>query len=262
MDVSILIGVFFGLEGLFIGSFLNVVIDRLPFGKSLGGRSSCDNCGKRLSTIDLIPVFSYAWQRGKSRCCRKRLKTQYSLVEAATGLAFFVATTIFISHVKVLNVHSILALISLLIMVATSIAIAVIDFRHHIIPDELQIVLFIGVALYLLFTESFTVILVGQALIVALPILLLYLLTHGRGMGFADVKLQMTLGFWLGLIPGFLGMYIGFVAGALYGVSLMLLRKASRKSQIAFGPFLLLGAWTIFIWGDHITLFVKNLFRM
>jgi len=161
-----------------------------------------------------------------------------------------------------IDIVSLGALLGLLIIVASSIAITLIDFRNHIIPDELQLTLFLGVFLYQSCTNNLQVTLIGQALIVALPILLLYLLTRGKGMGFGDVKMQMTLGLWLGLISGFLGLYIGFLTGAVYGVILMLLHKAGRKSQIAFGPFLLLGAWIVFIWGDQITLFVRYLFRI
>jgi len=260
MSIEFLLSLFFALEG--IGSFLNVVIDRLPLGKSLGGRSSCDGCGRTLSFGELVPVLSYAFQGGKSRCCKKKLTLHYSLVEAVTGLAFFLITWVYLSRTPSVDIQNIGALFGLLIITASSIAITLIDFRHHIIPDELQLALFVGVTLYLVCLGSLQVALVGYALIVALPILLLYLLTRGKGMGFGDVKMQMTLGLWLGLIPGFLGLYIGFLSGALYGVVLMLLRKAGRKSQIAFGPFLLLGAWIVFIWGDHITLFVRNLFRM
>jgi leader peptidase (prepilin peptidase)/N-methyltransferase len=262
MPIIFLLSLFFALEGLVIGSFLNVVIDRLPFGKSLGGRSACDNCGRTLSFGELVPVLSYALQGGKSRCCTKKLTFNYSLVEAVTGLAFFLITWVYLSRTSSIDIQNFGALLGLLLITSASIAITFIDFRHHIIPDELQIALFVGVILYQVCTGNLQVALVGYALIVALPILLLYLLTRGKGMGFGDVKMQMTLGLWLGLIPGFLGLYIGFLSGALYGVVLMLLRKAGRKSQIAFGPFLLLGAWVVFIWGDYIILFVKNLFRM
>jgi leader peptidase (prepilin peptidase)/N-methyltransferase len=262
MVIVILFSLFFALEGLLIGSFLNVVIDRLPFGKSLGGRSSCDNCGRTLSFWELVPVIAYALQGGKSKCCKEKLKIQYSLVEGVTGLAFFLTTWVFLSRTSSVDIQNFGALLGLLIITASSISITLIDFRHHIIPDELQIALFVGVVWYLVCMSSLNVALVGYALIVALPILLLYLFTRGKGMGFGDVKMQMTLGLWLGLIPGFLGLYIGFLSGALYGVVLMFLRKAGRKSQIAFGPFLLLGAWIVFIWGDQITLFVKNLFRI
>ncbi len=261
MNIVFLLSLFFALEGLVIGSFLNVVIDRLPFGKSLGGRSSCDSCSRKLSFWELIPVVSYALQGGKSKCCKEKLKLQYSLVEAVTGLLFFCVTWAYLSRTSSVDIQIIGALLGLLIITASSIAITIIDFRHHIIPDELQIALFVGVVLYLLCTGNLQVVLVGYALIVALPILLLYLLTRGKGMGFGDVKMQMTLGLWLGLIPGFLGLYIGFLSGALYGVVLILLRKAGRKSQIAFGPFLLLGAWVAFLWNQELLRILVRVFR-
>lgn len=261
MSFALLFSLFFALEGLLIGSFLNVVIDRLPLGKSLGGRSSCDNCGRTLSLWELVPVISYALQGGRSQCCHKRLKLQYSLVEAVTGLSFFLVSFAYLSRSPILDIQNFASLMSLLIITASSIAIALIDWRHHIIPDELQLALFLGVVVYQFFTGNLQVSLVGHALIVALPILLLYLLTRGKGMGFGDVKMQMTLGLWLGLVPGFLGLYIGFLAGALYGVILLLLRKAGRKSQIAFGPFLLAGAWVTFWWNQELLHLLMRVFR-
>ena len=260
MEIITLISIFFALEGCIVGSFLNVVIDRLPRGESLGGRSSCDRCGRTLSVWELVPVLSYALQRGKSKCCKKKLKIQYSLIEALTGLCFFTITWVYLSRTSSLDLQNIGALLGLLIITACSIAITLIDFRHHIIPDELQISLFVGVIIYHVSLNSLHVMLVGQALVVALPILLIYLITRGRGMGFGDVKMQMTLGLWLGITKGFLGVYLGFLTGALYGIILLVLRKAGRKTQIAFGPFLLLGAWIAFVWGDTLVLVIRRIF--
>ncbi|MBP6994088.1 prepilin peptidase [Candidatus Woesebacteria bacterium] len=262
MEIIVLTSIFFALEGFIIGSFLNVVIDRLPLGKSLGGRSSCDSCGRTLSLGELVPVLSYALQGGKSKCCKEKLTIQYSLVETATGLSFFVVTYLYFIQVTSISARSLFGLIGLLVITSTSIAIALIDSRHHIIPDELQLSLFVGVIIYHLSLNSLHVMLVGQALIVALPILLLYLFTRGRGMGFGDVKMQMTLGLWLGLAQGFLGVYLGFLTGALYGGMLLALRKAGRKTQIAFGPFLLLGAWIAFVWGDSLIGLAKQVLRL
>lgn len=259
MDPQVLVSIVLGIEGLFIGSFLNVVVDRIPYGKSLGGRSSCDVCGNKLSPRELIPVFSYALQGGKSRCCKVKLKSQYSLVEAITGVLFFLTSYVFFSKGLVLNLVAIAPLFALLVTLSVSIAITIIDFRHHIIPDSLQVALFGGVIAYHLFQGTFQVTLFGEALIVALPILLLYLITGGRGMGYGDIKLQVTLGLLLGLTLGFLGLYLSFIMGALYGVYLMGIHKAGRKTHIAFGPFLLFGAWIVFWWGNAILKFAQQL---
>lgn len=251
--VSILfISLIFGLEGLVIGSFLNVVIDRHTLGKSLGGRSSCDICRRKLSPRELIPVLSYLIQGGRSLCCKKKLKLQYSFVEALTGLFFFTITYFFLSQSRVVDLTLFLSLVAILGAVSASIAISLIDFRHHIIPDGLQIVLFGCVLFYLVVSGGFQVKLFGEALVVALPILLLYLVTGGRGMGYGDIKLQVTLGLWLGLAQGFLGLYISFITGAVYGIILILRKSANKKSHVAFGPFLLLGAWIAFFMGDSI----------
>lgn len=262
MQTTLLLSLFFALEGLIIGSFLNVVIDRLPEGKSLGGRSSCDSCRRRLRVSELIPVFSYIFQRGKSTCCNTKLKVQYPLVETLTSISFFFVTYRYLSYETSYSPASILALLALLLIVAVSIVITGIDFRHHIIPDGMQICLLLGVILYHYFLGTLQVMLIGHALVVALPILFLYLLTRGRGMGFGDVKMQMVLGLWLGIIGGFVGLYLSFLLGALYGVALILMRKADRKSQIAFGPFLLMGAWISYLYGPTLTEFAKFMLRL
>jgi len=260
MDVVLPISVFFGIEGLFIGSFLNVVIDRLPEGKNLGGRSSCDYCKRTLSIFELIPILSYAFQKGKSACCKTQLKIQYSLIEATTGILFFLSTYLFLSSYSTWSPNIIGAIISILIMISASIVIIMIDFRHHIIPDSMQLTLFIGVIAYHLFSNSLQVTIIGEALVVALPILLLYLVTGGKGMGYGDIKLQMSLGLLLGIIKGCIGLYIGFIIGAVYGMILIIFRKAGRKSHIAFGPFLLFGAWISFWWGDILLQYIRMMF--
>jgi leader peptidase (prepilin peptidase)/N-methyltransferase len=130
----------------------------------------------------------------------------------------------------------------LLLMAALTVVISVIDIKHQIIPDELQLVL-LGLAFVHIFLLGTSLLQVALSLLVPLPILLIYLVTRGRGMGFGDVKLEVGLGLWLGLGRGLLGIYGGFLIGAVYGVILMLLKKAKGKTHIAFGPFLLLGAW-------------------
>ncbi|HNQ31041.1 MAG TPA: prepilin peptidase [Candidatus Woesebacteria bacterium] len=250
------------LQGLIIGSFLNVVIDRVPLGAHVRGRSHCDGCGRTLRIMELVPIFSYIWQRGKSTCCRAKLSLQYPLVELATGASFALVTYWYLTGYAIIIPTRVLSLFGLLIVTASSIAITIIDFRHRIIPDSLQLALFVGVLIFHLGMGVLSVDLFGQALIVALPILILYLVTGGGGMGFGDVKMQMTLGLWLGLWQGLLGVYIAFLVGAAYGVMLMLLHKANRKSHIAFGPFLLFGAWMMFVWGAQIMRLAQNIMRM
>lgn len=329
MAIELFFCFFFGVQGLIVGSFLNVFIERSPQGKSLSGRSTCDGCSRKLSAYELIPVVSYLWQRGKSVCCNKPLSIQYPIIEGVTGLLFFALTYFYFTYVTgdIAIVH-IISLIGLLVALTATIAIIVTDFRTHIIPDTQQVLLLFGSVVYLItfygygfqdllvgliflvlvyvfaeliarlnkvaiilfaFTTLFTVIMsfvyilrgflptevsyVGvdiafqittfastypflmrllEGVLTCYPILLMYLVTKGKGMGFGDVKLQFLLGVLLGLGMGFVGLYVGFVLGALYGAVLMILRRANRKTHIAFGPFLLFGAWIAFFFGDNI----------
>lgn len=260
MDLRFLLAMFFALQGALVGSFLNVLTERIPEGRGVGGRSTCDGCGRRLSAYELVPVFSYLVQRGRSVCCKKSLSIQYPIVELATAIIF---TLVAISHTttRTFGMNDILKIFVLCIIASVSLSIVIVDSRHHLIPDGLQIALLIGVILYHTFSASLTVMIMSEGLIVALPILFLYLVTGGRGMGFGDVKLQMILGVWLGITKGLVGLYIAFVIGAGYGVILMLMRKADRKTAIAFGPFLLAGAWVsyyCFDWLRYLWLLVAG----
>jgi len=244
--------VYFGIQGAVVGSFLNVVVERLPRGKSLMGRSKCDGCGRKLGYVELIPIFSYLFLGGKSKCCKKKLSIRYSIVEASTALIFLIITYFYMINVQMVTITAWGGILSILLMAATTVAITLIDFEHHIIPDSLQIVFFAGVISLTYFESNLSPLRVGQASLVSLPILLLYLATKGKGMGYGDIKLAFSLGMWLGLLNGFVGLYFGFIIGATYGIALMMMKRAGRKSHIAFGPFLLFGAWLSFAFGDHV----------
>jgi leader peptidase (prepilin peptidase) / N-methyltransferase len=250
--------------GLIVGSFLNVVVDRIPHRLSLLGRSHCDHCGKKLGYFDLIPVISYIITQGKSRCCNKNISIKYPLVEGLTGFCFLLATyfyTFTSSNSQTINsLYFLPGLIVILAMVSISITIAIVDFRHMIILDGQQLICFICAVIWSLLMGRDMALLLSQATIPALIILAIYLLTKSRGMGYADVKLAYCLGIWLGFEKSLLGIYFGFILGAVYGMILMIKKRANRKSHIAFGPFLLIGGWLSFYLFDLIYPYIKLLF--
>ncbi len=246
---------YFAFQGSIIGSFLNVVVDRLPKGESLLGRSKCDNCRKTLSFKDLVPVLSHLLMGGKSRCCQTPISLRYSIVEASVAIIYGLVSFAYIQKVGetfFLDYHGWFGIIGLLILASVSVAISIIDFEHHIIPDSLQVILFVGALLVVFAEGGITPVALAQSSLVALPILLIYLATGARGMGYADIKLAFTLGLWLGLMKGLSGLYVGFILGAIYGSYLLLTKKAQRKSQIAFGPFLIAGAWIAYYFSDFV----------
>ena len=253
--------------GLAIGSFLNVLIDRLPKEQSIFGRSHCDYCKKTLSPIDLIPVASFLILGGKCRRCKKKLSWQYPLIEILTGLTFVLVWVYIPTNGVILSVAKNLWQMPVIFphaweilrftqddilrifylgLFSCFIAIFVADWKYQIIPDELQIATFIltlgilGLSGQLVsFGQIIEQIIAGVG--VMSPILGLYLITRGRGMGFADVKFAFIMGILLGLIGGIIALMIGFIIGGFVGFFLIVFGKKKMKSKIAFGPFLIVG---------------------
>jgi len=240
--------IFVFIFGLAIGSFLNVLIDRLPQGKSIMGRSHCDFCHKKLAWYDLVPVFSFIVLRGRCRNCKKKLSFFYPVVELLTAVIF---TIIFLSfHPTIggsLDAFYLLGMTIKLTLAASLIVIFFADIKYQIIPDSMQILFFLS-ALVLNLMSSQIGINIVAAIIVMLPILMLFLLTKGKGMGFGDVKYAFSMGFLLGIKGGLIAIYIAFILGALVGVFLLATKKKKLKSKIAFGPFLILGTVAVLKW--------------
>lgn len=257
--------------GLFFGSFLNVLADRLSMGKTMGGRSMCDSCKHVLSWNDLIPIVSFVILRGKCRYCKAPFSVQYPLVELFTGV-IFVMTWYFSLHSVLIPSDSYLLHSIHLGFAAVLIVMLLADFRYQVIPDEMQIALLIlgvskilytsivigGVGLFVVSQTMGIHILYGLSVMV--PLLLVFLITKGRGMGFGDVKLAFVMGLILGLLPGFLALYIGFVIGGIVGGILLLTKKGKRKTKIAFGPFLILGLYLMMFFESEIVLFVSKIY--
>lgn len=240
--------------GLVIGSFLNVVIYRLNTGKSIAkGRSMCMSCAKQLHWYELVPVFSFLFQKGKCMKCRQPISFQYPFVELITGILFVVV------YMKVLfpfemTVASIVSFLIMLYVTSLLIAILVYDIRHKIIPDTLVyqlIALGIGLLLFRdLVLPSYGVFWgFFQAMLVALPFYLIWLITRGKGMGFGDVKLALGLGFFTGIFYGAALFFLSFWIGAMVGVVLLAANKAyNLKSQIPFAPFMILSFFIVILW--------------
>lgn len=207
------------LLGLSIGSFLNVLIDRLPKGRTIWGRSQCDYCNKKLRWYELIPIVSYIIQKGRCRRCHKRLSIQYPLVEFITGIGFVFLYPQFVS----------------LIIFCALLVVFVADLKYQIIPDSMLVIAAIGAGLGGLWVNALA------GLGAALFFYMLWRITRGRGMGFGDVKLACVLGLLLGFPGIVIALYAAFLTGAIVGVILILRGKAGLKSKIPFGPFLILG---------------------
>lgn len=255
----ILILIFFCF-GLIIGSFLNVVIFRLNTSKSLGGRSACMICAKKLNWHELIPIFSFLALRGRCSSCKSKISTQYPLVELMSGilfaLLFWKFQGVFWANTLVFSLtYAYYSLVFSVLLV-----ISVYDFKHKIIPDSLSlfvgILAFVGLFLFDSFKFSLHIPNVWQFLagpIIATPFALLWLISSGGWMGFGDAKLSIGLGWLLGLPFVFFGFVLSFWSGAILGMLLIALTKKYRiKSELPFAPFLVLGTFLAFLFELHL----------
>jgi len=258
------------LFGLAVGSFLNVLIDRLPRDESvIKGRSYCEHCKKPLLWYDLIPLLSFLILKGKCRHCRSPISFYYPTVELVTG-AMFVLVALFIFgnesefsitnfQFSIFNFQSKLnfhlyqtpPLFYYLFIVSSLVVIFFADLKYGIIPDKIVYPAILVSFLYLI--SQYPNILISNifsALGAFLFFLLLFLATRGRGMGFGDVKLVFLLGLFLGWPKVIVAFYIAFLTGAIIGCILILWRKKKFSGgTIAFGPFLVLGAIIALFWG-------------
>lgn len=226
------------LLGLAIGSFLNVLIDRLPKGQDvMRGRSHCDWCKHRLSWYELIPVVSWVMQLGKSRCCGKPLSMQYPFVELLTGFVFVHLYTVFSSTP--------LLFISYCCIAAAVIVLFGTDLKFELLPTPLLYLWMVGIVLrYIGVHPSFAELLYSYgipAFCAGLFFFLLWFFSKGKAMGDGDIWLAVLIGLVAGYPGIVIALYIAFLTGALSGVILILGRLKTLKSHIPFGPFLLFG---------------------
>ena len=245
--------------GLLIGSFLNVCIYRIPEKASISfPPSHCFSCDHKLKPIDLIPVFSYLFLRGKCRYCGEKISIQYPLIETLNSLVYLLLLTHFGLSIQFLF-YAILA--------STLIVVSIIDYYHQIIPNETVLfTLIIGIiyriSTYFAFDENLFTIL-KQSLLGFLIgggfYFLIFILTRGN-MGGGDIKLMAALGVWLGAVDTGLSIFLTFMIGAVVSVFLLATKIKGRKDAIPFGPFIVLGTFiTILYKTEIINLYLKML---
>lgn len=262
-----MLGVYFFvfLFGLCIGSFLNVVVYRLPRGISLlRPRSSCPKCKKKIAWFDNLPLFSFVLLGGRCRACRSPISLKYPLVEIITGI---VTLIIFFFQFSPLRQdfagQAIISLICYLVLAWGLIAIFFIDFEHQIIPDEILLPITVVFLIYKILLSLFVI--HGSWFAPLLPafgaflfLFLIWAITRGRGMGFGDVKLAFLIGLVLGFPKIVIAFYIAFLTGAFISIILILVKKARFGQQIAFGPFLAFSTLVALIWGEKILKLAQN----
>lgn len=237
--------------GLAIGSFLNVLIYRLPLGLSIRGRSFCPRCKKKIRWFDNVPLLSFAFLRGRCRWCHSPISPQYPLVELITAV-------LFVGIWEIGEMREIWGLGYYLFIISSLIAILFIDLRHKIIPD---IIVFPAILVSIFSVSIFSTIFNVQPSIFnsflsafgsSAFFLALFLITRGRGMGFGDVKLAFLMGLFLGFPKIVVALYVAFLTGAFVSLILIVRRKVGLKSAIPFGPFLVIGTLVALFWGESI----------
>lgn len=236
------------ISGLLVGSFINVLIDRIPRNESILGRSYCENCKTTLRWQDLIPVLSFIYLRARCRHCHFPLSYQYPFVEILTGI-MFAFIYLHLASAQIFNFQ----LIYYLFIVSSLIVIFFADIKHGIIPDKIILPAILVTFVWLVIEKQ---LLIGEHLLAAfgslLFFILIFVMTRGRGMGFGDVKFSFLFGLILGLQGAILALYIAFLTGGIIGFILILWKKKNLKSTISFGPFLVTGVTTSLFFKDVI----------
>lgn len=243
LDLTPLLAAFAALFGVVVGSFLNVVIHRVPDGLSVvSPRSACPGCSTQIRGIDNIPLISWLLLRGRCRSCRAPISIRYPLVEATTGILFAIVAAWSLTHSPSLSVV-------LLYLSAAGVALFMIDLDCKRLPDQIVLpsypVVIAGLALVALTDGIDLVAVLGSALVWFFMFAVPWFVTAGRGMGFGDVKLAPLLGAALGAVgwgASLVGLMSGFLVGAVVGVALIALGDAGRKTKVPYGPFMLGGA--------------------
>ncbi len=262
------------LLGLSVGSFLNVVIHRMPLMLErqwkrecrelleleaeqetrerfnlIVPRSRCPHCGHRIGALENIPLLSWLWLRGRCRACREPIGLQYPMVELFTAL---------LTLLVLWQLGPTAQALAAMLFTWTLIALSGIDLKIYILPDNITLpLLWLGLLLNWqgLYTSLDSALL--GAVAGYLSLWLLYhgfrLLTGKEGMGYGDFKLFAAIGAWLGwqMLP--LVIILAAVAGAVIGIGLIVLRGRDRAQPIPFGPFLAIGGWVALMWGEEIT---------
>ncbi|MDX6285422.1 MAG: leader peptidase (prepilin peptidase) / N-methyltransferase [Frankiales bacterium] len=238
-----------GVLGLMVGSFLNVVIWRVPRGESVvRPESHCPGCNKPIRPRDNVPVLSWLLLRGRCRDCGTSISPRYPAVEVLTALVWAAFGLKFGYDAQ---------LPAYLYLGAVGVALALIDIDTKRLPNALVLPSY-PIAMALLAIAAgvngqwgdFVRALLGMAALYGFYFALV--LAVPRGMGFGDVKLAGVLGLylgWLGWGQVIAGGFLGFLVGSVAGIGLMVARRAGRKTEIPFGPFMLLGAFLAVFWG-------------
>ncbi len=254
----ILYAVYFIL-GLLFGSFLNVVILRMPQDETLRGRSHCPSCKQTLKGWQLVPLFSYIFLFGQCANCKKKISPRYPTVEFLTGVLFCLTYYFFPPQ----TAYEYLILVKYLVLLCVFLVVAIIDFEHFLILDEVLLYPGIFILFLLLIIDVFITgnwfSLTGElafglisGIAAAAPLFFIWYFSEGRWMGFGDVKYAFFLGLTLSWPKIGVAWFLSFFLGTLVSLPLLFFGKKTLQSKLPFGVFLSLGALISLFYGDQI----------
>lgn len=240
MTMCVMIFIF----GSVIGSFLNVVIYRVPKKENIAlGRSHCPSCGKTIKSYDLVPILSYLILGGKCRNCKSHISKRYPLVECFTGVICVI--TFMVYGMNPLS-------LCLFVYASILITIGLIDWDTMTIPNELIFSVFVcSIPFFFLETEVGIVSRIIGFFIISVPMLLLSMAISGA-FGGGDIKLMAVSGLILGAGNTVVAMFIGVLLGGSYAIYLMSTKKVDKKSHMPFGQCLCAGCYLAALYGEAI----------
>jgi len=238
---TLITSMFFVLGSIF-GSFLNVVIIRLPKNETIvHGRSHCIHCEHELGASELIPILSYITLQGKCKVCKSPISMRYPLIELLTAVLFVLSYLQFGFTSELI----IALLLDMLLVI-----ISIIDFDTYDIYDRFQIMMLFLALLALSQSQISYLEHFFGFFIISVPLYIIAVLTNGIGGG--DIKLMAIAGLMLGYKSTLVAFFVGTLIGSIYAIYLLRFKSASRKSQLAFGPFLCLGIFVAFHYGPQL----------
>lgn len=227
--LQIIFIVYIFIFGLVIGSFLNVLIYRIPLGLNIAkGRSFCTSCKHSLNYKDLFPLFSYLFLGGKCRYCKTKISIVYPVVELINAILYLLVYLKFgLSYATPIY----------FIIVSCLLTLSMIDLEHKIIPDRFHVIIGIcAIAIILLGNEVNYLEHIIGLFAISVPIYIIALVSGGMGEG--DVKLFAVCGLLLGWKLIVMTMFFASILASIYSLVLMIFKKAEMKSEIPFGPFI------------------------
>ena len=228
-----LIHILYFITGLIVGSFINVVIYRLPNNLSIiKPRSFCILCKHTIPLYRNIPLISYLIQKGKCSNCKGNISISYPLVELSIGLIWLISSLIFTDFNHIIN-YSVVS--------SCLIAVTIIDYKHFIIPIEISIFLFIFITITLFLNHSifshFTGLLIGTGYL-SLISLITWGITKRQGLGFGDLQLILVLGYWVGDFKILFIIFMSALSAIIFWIIISYYKGFDNKRALPFGSFL------------------------